>query len=353
MGSLFSIYFDVVYRHHLNIILAYDCEPGPGPKYNPIMEAWRSQRCTTKPRDYILAVFPDVNGYKVPDGARKMSFPELLINAIRQPAVCANFQVAPKVPLGLKGSSGKATESVLPWLINEPSNIGEAYDTFTTDTAQSGAEVRNWVVPGKIELEDIDATASGLEMLKDDWKRTVNIERHVVLLSPSGPCTGTTRENISDAAGLLQQYFVQEFMHIAASQWLLPREGMHALELRTKGVISFDRIRDIPKEEFAHELKRFLVCLICGISLPTADMVLEAADVVRVSTPHGPLLGIAHRATRLRAERDDLILVCNSIWDLQGFCIGLRVNYGMSVRGRTAIPNNSVWDSIEELVTKS
>ncbi|RYP28999.1 hypothetical protein DL767_006959 [Monosporascus sp. MG133] len=308
MGSLFSIYFDVVYRHHVNITLAYDCEPGPDPKYNPIMEAWRSQRCTTKPRDYILAVFPDVDGYKVPVGVRNMSFPELLLNAIRQSAVCANFQVAPKVPRGIMCSSGKGTESVLPWLIDKPSNIGEAYDTFTTDTASSGAEIRNWVIPGNIELEDIDATEPGLDMLKDDWKRTVNIDRHVVLVSPSGPCTGTTRRDVSDAAGLLQQHFAQEFMHIAASQFL-PRERMQARELRTEGVLPFHRITDIPEEVFARELKRFLICLICGISLTTADMVQEAADVVRVSTPHGPLLGIVHRATRLTAVRDQLILL--------------------------------------------
>ncbi|KAI1204979.1 uncharacterized protein F4807DRAFT_444592 [Annulohypoxylon truncatum] len=346
--SLFSLYFDVIYKRHVNITLAYDCESGPDPKYNPIVEAWRSQRCTAKARDYVLAVFPDVDGYNVPVGAKKMSFPELLLDAIHQPAVCRQFKFAPKVPRGMVSPSGKGTESILPWLIDTPSNIGEAYDTFTANNTTSGTDSRPGGIHGNIELEDITFTKSGLCALKEDWKRTTDIYRHVVLASPSGPCTGSPRQDVSDDGGLLQQYFAQEFMHIAVSQYL-PQEKMNALELQTNGVLPFDRIRDIPEEVYARELKRFLVCLICGASLFTADKVLETADVVRVSTLYGPLLGVMHRETKRVAKQDQLMLACSPTWDLQGFYIGLRVGDGMSVRGRTIIPNSSVWDSIENL----
>ncbi|KAI1469338.1 uncharacterized protein F4812DRAFT_457878 [Daldinia caldariorum] len=349
-GSLFSIYFDVIYRRCVNIA-AYDCEPGPDPKYNPIREAWRSLRSTAKARDYVLAVFPDVNGYKVPAGARKMNFPDLLLDAIHQPAVSAHFQVAPKVPRGVVSSSVKATESILPWLVDKPFNIGEAYDTFTADTTRSGEKTRNFAVPGNVELEDINATSSGLETLRNDWKRTANINRHVILLSPSGPCTGSTRQDPNEVVGLLQQHFAQEFMQISVSGYL-PPEKMDMLEFRANKILPFNKIAEVPEDVFARELKRFLACLICGVSLTIADRVLEMAEVVRAVTPHGSLLAIIHRETRLAARQDQFILVCSSLWDLQGFSIGLKISGGISVRGRTMIPNSSVWDSIEGQVAK-
>ncbi|KAK5663836.1 hypothetical protein OQA88_39 [Cercophora sp. LCS_1] len=367
---LFSLYIDVVYRHRVNFSLVYECEPGPDPRYNPIMAAWRSQRRTTKPCDYVLAVFPDIAGYKVPSkGARKMSFPELLRDAMAQPAVSANFQLTPKVPQGLSGPTRRATESALPWLADGPSNIGEAYDTFTMDNitkeestqSPSTGRRRAGLVPGAIlNLQEIDAIPTGLEFLKKDWKGFVNVKHHVALASPSGPCTGLARRNIINNDGtasspLLHQYFTQEFMSIAVAEYLLPQGGMEGSSLRTEGVLSFDQLltRDggAPEEAFARELKRFLVCLMCGTSLPTADRVLEVADVVRLSTSHGPLLGVVHRETRLsmvtqQQQQERLVLLCSSKWPAEGFHIGVRIEGGASVRGRTVIPNQKVWDSI-------
>ncbi|KAK3349196.1 hypothetical protein B0T25DRAFT_236824 [Lasiosphaeria hispida] len=371
---LSSLYFDVVYRHGANFTLAYECEPGPDPKYSPIMAAWRSQRRTTKPCDYILAVFPDIAGYRVPsEGARKMSFPELLRHAMTQPAMSANFQLAPKVPRGLNGPTPRATESALPWLAEEPSSIGEAYDTFTAVDIRTGEEPtqntstgrkRASLVPGAIlNLQETNAAPSGLESLKEDWKGFVNMNQHVALASASGPCTGLARRNLiindETAVGpLLHQYFAEEFMKIAVSEYLLPRGGgMEGLSLRTEGVLSFDQLLlggeggGVSEEEFTRELKRFLVCLICGTSLPTADRVLEVADVARLSTSHGPLLAVVHRATRLsmmneQQQKEKLVLLCGSMWPVEGFHIGVRINGGASVRGRTIVPNQKVWDSV-------
>ncbi|KAJ5458408.1 hypothetical protein N7475_009796 [Penicillium sp. IBT 31633x] len=368
---LFSLYFDVIYRHRVNITLAYHCEPGPARSYNPIREAWRSQRSTTKPRDYVLAVFPDIEGYKVPTGARKLSFPQLLRDAINQPAVSAKLQFMSKVSQGVAGPSQKAKESLSPWPVAEPGNIGEAYDTFTADvvdandTGSGVTEVRMWPVPGGIQLQDVDATASGLEaLINDSWGSTADIDRHVALLSPAGPCTGVTRRAISrssnsdeedgaESSSLLLQHFTQEFTHLAVSQWM-PEQHMSMLEPRTKGVLpAMDSAMTdrVDKDVFAKELRRFLVCLICGVSLPTADKVLEVADVVRVMTAHGPLLGVIHRATRLEAKQDKLKLICSASSFMQGFGIGLQIEGGVSVRGRTVIGNKGVWDSIESLLS--
>ncbi|KAI0098569.1 hypothetical protein GGR51DRAFT_577106 [Nemania sp. FL0031] len=330
--ALFSIYFDVVYRHRVNILLVYDCKPGPDPAYNPIMEAWRSWRCTTKPRDYILAVFPDVDGYQVPPEARRGSFPELFLDAIQQPTIAARFQIAAKP-------------------IDKPPNIDVAYDTFTMETTNSTIGAQHFVVSTSIELEDINATPLSLEALRDDWALAADIDRHVTLVSLSGPCTGMTRQHDSDGTGLLRQHFSETFMHVAVSQFL-PQEEMTKFSLRTNGVLSFNKIADIPAKTFALELKRFLVCLICGVSLPTADTVLEAADVVRVLTPHGTLLGVIHKGTGLTAKKNEFILPCSSLWDRQGFSIGLRVNGEVCIRGRTIIPNQNVWDSIKETLSR-
>ncbi|KAJ5963872.1 uncharacterized protein N7479_003748 [Penicillium vulpinum] len=352
--TVFSLYFDVIYRHRVNITLAYDCEPGPARSYNPIRDAWRSQRSTTKPRDYVLAVFPDIEGYRVPAKPREMSFPQLLHDAINQPAVSAKLQFVSKISQGVAGPSRKAKKSLLPWLVVNPGNIGEAYDTFTADAVDASgtgsgiAEARMWSLPGGIQLQDVDATASGLEaLIKDNWGRTADINRHVALLSPAGPCTGVTRRAPPAAA------FTQEFMHLAVSQWM-PEQQMSMLEPRTKGVLPAvdsamtDRVGE---DVFANELRRFLVCLICGVSLPTADRVLELADVVRVMTPHGPLLGVVHRATKLEAGQDQLRLLCSASSYMQGFYIGLLIEGGVSVRGRTVIANKGVWDSIESFLS--
>ena len=62
----------------------YGGEAGPAATYLPLLAAWRSGRITTKKRDYVLAVFPDVRGYVAPPNTRKLSFTELLANALGQ-----------------------------------------------------------------------------------------------------------------------------------------------------------------------------------------------------------------------------------------------------------------------------
>lgn len=78
----FDVYFDLVYRHRI-VMEWYGGAKGPHPSYAPLTEAWRSGRTTTKARDYVLAVFPDIDGYRAPE-TRRLPFDVLLTDALRQ-----------------------------------------------------------------------------------------------------------------------------------------------------------------------------------------------------------------------------------------------------------------------------
>ena len=121
-----QLYTDFVYSHHVDIT-KYGGLAGPAPDYSPISGAWASGRITTKPRDYVLAVFPDVEGYRAPPNARETPFRQLLIDALGQVAVQERFSVAPKVPKGMITETS-SRDSGTPWVNPEPSNVSEALD---------------------------------------------------------------------------------------------------------------------------------------------------------------------------------------------------------------------------------
>ncbi|KAG9569029.1 hypothetical protein KCU71_g2591, partial [Aureobasidium melanogenum] len=67
----------------------------------------RSHRATSQPRDYVLAVWPDCPGYKVPEeksGESPMSLAELLEDAITQMEKNFGFSIAVSIPAGILGS---------------------------------------------------------------------------------------------------------------------------------------------------------------------------------------------------------------------------------------------------------
>ena len=100
-------------RHRLDIS-KYGGSRGPAPTYSPILEAWRSGRTTTKQRDYVLAVFPDINGYLVPPAARKKSFHELLTDALTQAPIRTRFDIVSKVPRGMMMQPKSSKDSMAP-----------------------------------------------------------------------------------------------------------------------------------------------------------------------------------------------------------------------------------------------
>ncbi|KAF9463786.1 hypothetical protein BDZ94DRAFT_1321556 [Collybia nuda] len=343
----FQAYLDLVYRHRLDFT-KYGGLAGPAPNYSPLSEAWKSGRITTKPRDYVLAVFPDIDGYKVPPNARKMQFPELLADALGQASIRERFEVAPKVPKGMM-SVTTSKQSATSWVFQEPLNIGEAYDPFTVlllAGPRAAPDNEFFAVAKGIALEEIDFSKSNFSRVVDMWVKVADNLRHMVGVSPSGPCTGTMRGNALSEKGLLHQYFFRRFAPSAVALYL-PKSKLDTLEFRTTGVVSFDRVRDISEEVFSRELRRFLICLLCGTSLRTADIIFDTADFRIISTFHGKLLALIHRDTMAKARPEDFVLLRTSLSLKQGFLIAHKTSADPIIIGRTVIPAPEFWDSMK------
>ncbi|KAL0564946.1 phosphoglycerate kinase [Marasmius crinis-equi] len=342
----FDVYLDFVYRHRLDI-KSFGGKPGPAPNYSPVTEAWRSGRITTKPRDYVLAVFPDIVGYRVPPNARKMRFSELVVDALGQAAIRERFYVAAKIPKGLMIASGiSPKETTAPWFPDEPSSVGQAFDSLAErclgEPETAGAvHSKFFSVARSVKLEELGLSLSGMPGIRDIWGTTADVMKHAVQLSPSGPCTGTTRENVQTDQGLLHQYFVHQLMPFAVEEYL-PQDELSRLEFATKGVVSFGRVKDISNDIFVPELRRFLVCLVCGTSLRTADAILEAADFRMISTEYGKLLALVRRD--VLSTDEELRLIGTDVWALQGLLVGHGTQH--MIVGRTVIPHSKFWDEM-------
>lgn len=341
----FSFYFDIAYRHRVNM-LWYNGEVGPARGYLPVREAWSSERITKKVVDYVLAVFPDVAGYKVPDKPHEKTFQYLLRDAIGQ--LRAQCLITAKVPRGMMtafDSSGSSIESIDPWLLddNDVKSTTEAYDTLLFNPHDGApTESENFIIEKDVALAELDGT--NLSGVKNDWVSSADVQLHTAFLFPSGPCTGARRADTNTDEGLLLFHFCQEFASIVTSLQL--REGAENLALRSEGAISFGRLREIHKDKFARQLKRFLTCMICGTSLRTADLILQEADVVCVSTSCGNLLGLVRAGSKPHASPGKVVLLCNKEWRMQGFLLALVDESGVSIIGRTVIPSVSFFDKL-------
>jgi hypothetical protein len=322
---------------------------GPASTYSPILEAWRSGRTTTKYRDYVLAVFPDINGYIVPSNARKMRFPELLADALQQAPVRDRFDIAPKIPRGMMLETS-SKDSIGLWVLSEPSNVGEAYDSFITELRSSeerktSPDEKFFTITKALALEELDLDRSNLLEVKELWVRGSDILKHFAFLSPTGPCTGTSRYRVQTPEGLLHQYFVHEFNPIAIAQYL-SSSRLASMSFRTEGVLSFKPIEQISRDTFAHELKRYLVCMMCGTSLSTADVVLGCAAFRVLSTPYGNILALIRQDVLDQSGEHNFILFAPSLWFMQGFLVGIQTRVGVVAVGRTFIPSRVLWDAI-------
>ncbi|KAI0119862.1 hypothetical protein F4814DRAFT_439304 [Daldinia grandis] len=125
------------------------------PTYMPIREAWRSGRIITKTQDYVLAVFPDGEGYYAPPGVQDLSFSELLMDAYEQ----------------IQNSATEAYDPIISVIIDRRTR---RQDDFAECTS------------GKWDQEV-------LRGLFEIWKSNANLVQHMVLLAPSGPCVGSPK----------------------------------------------------------------------------------------------------------------------------------------------------------------
>ncbi|KAL0066126.1 hypothetical protein AAF712_006958 [Marasmius tenuissimus] len=251
------------------------------------------------------------------------------------------------------GTSSK--ESTTPWFPNEPLSISQAFDSLVEqrldEPKTAGApQSRFFSVARRVKLEVVDFSQSNMSRIKDIWVTTADTIKHVARLSPSGPCTGTSRKNVQIDQGLLNRYFVHQFLPFAVEQHL-PRNKLDALYAAT-GVVSFDRVKNVSDDTFITELGRFLVCLVCGTSLQTADVVLESADFRVVCTEYGKLLALLRRDVLSMDTKEDLRLIGTDVWGLQGFLVG-HGTQNIQIVGRTVIPHSKFWGEMTRVMESS
>lgn len=345
-GLSFRLYLDLLYRHRVAID-EYHGEVGPHPSYSPIKEAWKSGRITTKARDYVLAVFPDINGYRPPPNVRCLKFHDLLSDALQQFMTRSQqVYILAKVPRGMMMATtvmaSPFTDSASPWIPEDPANISEAFDTFSGDNSLGQGDTKFYLVSHPITFEPVNFSREALPDLINLWESTANTIRHAVLVAPSGPCAGGSRDVRTDE-GLLHRYFVHQFMRHPIAEYSPKAEFEAAIPI---GIVNIDRLSVI-NPVFSHELKRFLVCLVCGTTLRTADVLLDVVDFRLIPTAYGRLCALVNKAFLSSAKPEDFVLVTTMSWMHQGLLVAVRTSDSYHIVGRTLIPTARFWDYVQ------
>lgn len=215
------VYYDFIYRRRLDVA-QHGGQVGPADGYMPIAEAWRSGRTTTKPRDYILAVFPDIAGYLVPSNPRKLSLNQLVADAYTQ------FSGPDNNPRMLAKISKSMVDAIfsdcqVPWAPKNPTDVTEALGSIlmvkgafplTKQPASDGVDSDDCpkqlnIQPVRVkplqarDLSDFSQSLAACEMKTD-------LVRHATLSAPTGPLLGSDTK-LHDEWQLLHRLFAFEF----------------------------------------------------------------------------------------------------------------------------------------------
>ncbi|KAF1833997.1 hypothetical protein BDW02DRAFT_499409 [Decorospora gaudefroyi] len=352
----FRLYLDLVYRGKL------DMKNYPSPQkslYSPIDSAWRSGRKTTKARDYVLAVFPDLEGYTVPPDARNLSFATLMHDALQQlPHLAFSLRSAVKVTQGTLETRGqnKNKNSLLPFLSQAPANITEAYDTFSliprvpdaqdlaTQTTQRVQTLTCnnqalHIVAQNLSITPPSLTRETLPALVSLWETTASTSTHLLQCPLSSPCTGTNRA-LTSQQDFYHRAFAFAFTKAPLAQWAA--DGGAPLGV-PHGVVDERKLVGVCEAEYTRYLERFLVCLMCGVTLSNALRILDCAALGMVRTAGGrSLLALVNRewlGGGVAPER--FLLLSLGLTEFEGFHVGVRSLDGDGVCvvvGRTWIP---------------
>jgi Heterokaryon incompatibility protein (HET) len=319
-ANAFACYFELMYNLDLEIS-EYDGKVGPSEEYLPITAAWRSARRTTKKRDYVLAIMPDVEGYQVPNDARKHSFETLLADAFEQ-FRSNNLAIISKVPKGMMDNGNG------PWISSIPSNITEAYDTFLAMPNVKDHDVvgrRVQLVERCKRSQKLDFGQDNFEQLLKLWESTGSFEYQISGLPLNGPCVGYSRDFRSVEA-LLHREFGHAFTKPVASQ---------RADLRAHGVVNLTAM-EVPDDVFSRALELFLICFICGTTLATARQVYEQAEFRLFPSRFGKLIGLVKKDALL--GEDNLGFVTTG-WSLsQGLQIAVITGNRCCIVGKTQVP---------------
>jgi hypothetical protein len=137
--------------------------------------------------------------------------------------------------------------------------------------------------------------------------------------------------------GLLHRYLGHQFDRYAVAK-RCSKERFK--DLQPHGVVKFSELY-LNAEDFDFELKRFLVCLLCGTTLRTATMILDAVEFRLITTVYGRLIALVNRSSLLSTKPGDFILASNGLCDYQGFQVAVKGRDGGSyhIVGRSLIPN--------------
>ncbi|KAL6885196.1 hypothetical protein HDV57DRAFT_492331 [Trichoderma longibrachiatum] len=292
-----QLYLGLLYKRQFTVS-QHGGKVGPVGNYMPIMEAWRSGRTTAKPRDYVLAVFPDIQGYRAPQNPQRLSFGQLLADAWGQLGGDASngFNLLPKVPQSLITLASSDSEQ--PWFLDSPTDVTEALDPILMMTNESlagrqttfngsvsgtegdrkgnnGVQVRPLNIRNEAEFEQLVATCES----------NTNLVRHVSLSPPSGPLLGSDR-HLNDEQSILRRFFAMRFAKSAVNQYRSDPIYRDVSKI-TAPINSLVRHGNVNTEKFQLEgkafqenLKLFLVCLICGTTLSCAAKLSEHLELV-------------------------------------------------------------------------
>ncbi|KAK0199830.1 hypothetical protein DFS33DRAFT_196633 [Desarmillaria ectypa] len=236
----------------------------------------------------------------------------------------------------------RSTNSASPWIPEEPENISEAFDTFSGDNSLGQEDTKFYLVSHSITFEPVNFSREALPDLINLWESTANTIRHAVFVAPSGPCAGGSRD-VRTEEGLLHRYFVHRFMRHPVAKYSPKVEFEAAIPI---GIIDIDCLSMIDPV-FSLELKRFLVCLVCGTTLRTADVVLNAVDFRLIPTAYGRLFALVNKAILSSAKPEDFVLVTTMSWMYQGLLVAVRTRDSYHIVGRTLIPTTRFWDYIQ------
>ncbi|KAK3353384.1 hypothetical protein B0T25DRAFT_455306 [Lasiosphaeria hispida] len=322
---------------------------GPAANYSPIGEAWRSGRTTAKPRDYVLAVFPDVEGYIAPQNAKHATFEALLRDACEQVGRAGpqrGFHVLTKVAESMLTGSAGEEEWERPWILDKPRNITEAYDSILgVVSSRDISHGVQWSVDGLRGLE-LDCSASRIRSTIDSLVRLcdmgADLTQQMLLAAPLGPCLGSNR-TLRSQEDMFHRYVAHQFSVPAVQHYLKSTPGARTKSwehLQPHGVVNLDKIA-LSKSKLENELWRFLVCLMCGTTLRCADEILKHVSLAVVTSnciSGGEILAVVNKRVLDAPGRHRLVLGSNGFEDFQGLVLLSSTSSGKFAVGRTMAP---------------
>jgi hypothetical protein len=171
------------------------------------------------------------------------------------------------------------------------------------------------------------------------WELTADTVSHMLYAAPSGPCTGSSRIAHSKE-GMLHRYLAHLFARSAIVKYSTEDKFK---DLRAHGVVDIDKL-NITDVLFEFELKRFLICLVCGTTLTISTMILDEVDFRLISTPYGKLLALINKHF---VSSQIVSLVSTGFSERQGLLVAAQDANGKRchIIGRTWIPSVRV-DSV-------